>query len=125
MKTVDLSKYKNWYGPRMSLRWMLWFFADALFLQNPFNPFNSLRVFILRLFGARIGRGVIVKPRVHVKFPWQLNVGDYSWIGEQTWIDNHVTVDIGRNVCISQNALLLTGTVLAKGFMYPTKHEQT
>ena len=64
---------------------------------------------LLRMFGARIGSGVVVKPRVTIKYPWKLAVGDHSWIGEQVWIDNLDQVTIGAHVCISQGALLLCG----------------
>jgi putative colanic acid biosynthesis acetyltransferase WcaF len=64
---------------------------------------------LLRLFGAKIGKGVNIKPRVHVKYPWNLNIGEFTWIGEDVWIDNLVKVDIGSNVCLSQGAMLLTG----------------
>lgn len=64
---------------------------------------------MLRLFGARVGQGVLIKPSVRIKFPWKLTVGDYAWIGEDVWIDNLVMVSIGNNVCISQGALLLCG----------------
>jgi putative colanic acid biosynthesis acetyltransferase WcaF len=72
-------------------------------------PFSSPRVKLLRVFGARIGHGVIVRPGVRVKNPWALAVGDYSMIGEEAWIDNLVPVTIGANVCISQGAYLCTG----------------
>ncbi len=61
------------------------------------------------MFGAQIGKGVIIKPYVSVKFPWRLKVGDHCWIGEHVWIDNLADVTIGDHVCISQGALLLTG----------------
>ena len=64
---------------------------------------------MLRLFGARIGKSVYVKPGVRVKFPWFLTVGDYCWIGEDAWIDNLAEVRIGANVCVSQGAYLCTG----------------
>lgn len=73
------------------------------------NPFNALRVGALRLFGARIGAGVIVKPGVKVKFPWRLAVGEHSWIGEDAWIDNLAQVTIGAHSCLSQGAYLCTG----------------
>lgn len=64
---------------------------------------------MLRLFGARIGKGVVIKPRVNVKYPWNLSIGEYTWLGENVWIDNLGKVSIGSNCCISQGALLLCG----------------
>jgi putative colanic acid biosynthesis acetyltransferase WcaF len=64
---------------------------------------------LLRLFGAKIGENVVVKPHVHIKYPWNLSIGDNSWIGEYVWIDNLDKVEIGSNVCISQGALILSG----------------
>lgn len=86
-----------------------WFIINILFFINPFNPFSSFKIAILRIFGAKIGRGVVIKPSVNIKYPWLLEIGDYSWIGENVWIDNLVPVKIGANVCISQGAMLLTG----------------
>jgi putative colanic acid biosynthesis acetyltransferase WcaF len=64
---------------------------------------------VLRTFGAKIGRGVNIKPGVNVKYPWNLEIGNYAWIGENVWIDNLGKVTIGNNVCISQGAMLLCG----------------
>ncbi len=91
------------------LKTVLWYFVNALFVRVSWNPFMGIKVFLLRLFGARIGRGLIIKNNVTVKFPWKLVVGDDCWIGENVWIDNLDRVTIGSNVCISQGAMLLTG----------------
>jgi putative colanic acid biosynthesis acetyltransferase WcaF len=68
-----------------------------------------MKIFLLRIFGARIGKGVVIKPNVNVKYPWALEVGDYTWIGENVWIDNLVMVKIGKNCCLSQGSYILTG----------------
>ena len=79
--------------------------------RDPLGPAGSrLRITILRIFGARIGSGVVIKPHVKVKFPWRLTVGANSWIGEGVWIDNLAEVKIGCNACISQGAYLCTGS---------------
>jgi putative colanic acid biosynthesis acetyltransferase WcaF len=83
-------------------------FEGVLF--NSWLPGSAWRVGILRLFGASIGRGVVIKPHVRVKFPWKLKIGDHSWIGESVWIDNLAEVSIGSNCCISQGAYLCTGS---------------
>lgn len=61
------------------------------------------------MFGAKVGKNVLIKPFVNIKYPWFLTIGDFVWIGENVWIDNLTNVVIGSNVCLSQGALLLTG----------------
>jgi len=111
METTDLSRYDNtWYRPGRNLFVRgLWYLTNVLVLMNPLNPFSGIRKMFLRLFGAKIGKGVCIKPGVNVKYPWRLTVGSYTWIGENAWIDNLDEVHIGQHVCISQGALLLCG----------------
>jgi putative colanic acid biosynthesis acetyltransferase WcaF len=108
---VRLSEFDNsWYDPgRNDLVRVLWLLVSALFVQSALQPSSAIRVKLLRLFGARIGEGVVIKPRVQVKYPWRLEVGDHVWIGEGAWIDNLANVTIDSNVCISQEVYLLTG----------------
>ncbi len=109
MKT-NLSKYQNkWYRPGHPLRRIFWLLISILIFQNSAFPFYGLKRFLLKLFGAKIGQGVIIKPYVSIKYPWFLKIGDYTWIGERVWIDNLALVSIGNNVCLSQGAFLLTG----------------
>jgi len=86
-----------------------WFFIHALFIHSSFMPLMGIKRFWLRLFGAKIAKGLIIKPSVTIKFPWKLTIGDHVWLGEHCWIDNLDEVRIGNNVCISQGAMLLTG----------------
>jgi putative colanic acid biosynthesis acetyltransferase WcaF len=83
--------------------------VEALIMLNPIVTPYALKRWILRQFGARIGRGVLIKPDVHVKYPWHLEIGDNAWIGERVWIDNFVRVRIGANAVVSQGAYLCTG----------------
>lgn len=109
MKT-DLSSYNNnWFKPGSRLKRLLWYFTNELFLKNSFNPSSGLKVFVLKLFGAKIGEGVIIKPGVNIKYPWKLSIGSHCWIGENVWIDNLDNVIINNHVCISQGAFLLCG----------------
>lgn len=107
---TDLSRYsgKDYY-PGNFIKRGLWYSVNCLFFDTKL-PFPSfLKVELLRFFGAKIGKKVVIKPCVNIKYPWLLKIGDYSWIGENVWIDNLAKVTIGNNVCISQGALLLTG----------------
>jgi putative colanic acid biosynthesis acetyltransferase WcaF len=106
----DLSLFNNsWYNPGNRIKIIGWYFINVLFFINPLNPFSGLKRFLLRLFGCQIGKNVLIKPCVNIKYPWLLEIGDNVWIGEKVWIDNLAKVTIGNNVCISQEAMLLCG----------------
>lgn len=107
---LDLSLFKNnEYQPGSSSKRLAWYVANRLFLNTNILFPSRIKCLILKLFGAKVGKGVVIKPKVTIKYPWFLSIGDHSWIGENVWIDNLVKVEIGSNVCISQGAMLLTG----------------
>ncbi len=87
----------------------LWLVVEALVLLNPLVVSYRLKRAVLRLFGASIGEGVLIKPGLHVKYPWRLTVGDHCWLGERAWIDNMEDVVLGSDVVVSQGAYLCTG----------------
>lgn len=108
---VDLSKYNNdWYSIGASkVTLIFWFFFKILIFMNPLFPFMGIKVMLLRMFGAKVGKGLVIKTSVNIKFPWHLIIGDHVWIGERVWIENQSTVVIGNNVCLSQGATFMTG----------------
>ncbi len=108
---VDLSTFRNPSFDRGAPRWkeFCWMMASALFFRHPLSIWNGAKIWWLRRFGAKIGKGVLIKPQVQIKFPWKLRIGDHAWIGENVWIDNLAPVDIGSHVCISQGAYIFTG----------------
>ena len=110
-KRVDNSVYRTTIDIGASrAKQTVWYFINIIFFKNSFNILSSLKVSLLRLFGARLGRGVVIKPSVNIKYPWKLRVGDHTWIGEDVWIDNLSDIVIGSNVTLSQGCLLLTGS---------------
>ncbi|MBN9379465.1 MAG: WcaF family extracellular polysaccharide biosynthesis acetyltransferase [Chitinophagaceae bacterium] len=110
-RQVDNASYRTTIDIGASRgRQIIWYFVNIIFFKNSFNIFSALKVRLLKWFGAELGKGVVIKPSVNIKFPWKLKVGDHSWIGEEVWIDNLSDVTIGSNVTLSQGSLLLTGT---------------
>lgn len=109
--SVELAAFDNsWYQcGRSRLMQALWFFLGLPILRSALLPSSGIRCALLRLFGAQVGTGVVIKPGVRVKYPWLLSVEADSWLGEDCWIDNLAPVFIGRNVCLSQGTYLCTG----------------
>lgn len=106
---IELEKYKSNYKHSNIIIRLSWIILSVIFFENKLPIPSKIKVIILNLFGASISDGVVIKPNVKIKYPWNLTVGNYSWIGEYVWIDNLAKVDIGSNCCISQGAYLLTG----------------
>lgn len=109
---MDLSSYDNSDFSRGAPIWKeaLWTLARGLFFQTLLPWPSAWRVILLRAFGARVGRGVVVRANVRVSFPWRLVIGDHVWIGEDAGILSLADVIIESNVCISQRVYLCTGS---------------
>ena len=86
-----------------------WVAVDRLIFRRVWCP-SSVRVAILRFFGATVGGGVRVRHDVRIHWPWKLTIGENSWIGAEAWLLNLEPITIGRNVCVSQAVLLCTGS---------------
>lgn len=87
----------------------LWYLTKTLIFLSAVPYPSSLKTFLLRLFGATIGKSVVIKPRVNIHFPWKLVIGDFVWLGEEAFILNFEEVRIGSNASISQRAFLCGG----------------
>lgn len=109
---VDLSSFTAGdYHPGRSLPVrLLWWFTSLLLLESGWFLVTSAKPTILRWFGAKIGRGVVIKPHVRIKHPWMLEIGDHCWVGQGSWWDNLAPVRVGDHVCVSQGVYFCTGS---------------
>lgn len=107
----DLSRFSGeGYDKGRSGLWQVaWLVVDSVFFKRWWMPAPA-RATILRMFGAEIGQGVLIRHDVTIHWPWKLAIGDHSWIGVGAWILNLEHVRIGSNTCISQDVLLCTGS---------------
>lgn len=107
----DLSRFKvpsHFRGKGLIYTQLWWFVQGSLFKFSP-KFMYGFRCFLLRLFGATIGRRVLIRPSAIVTYPWKLTVGDNSWIGDDAVIYNLGQIDIGSNVAIAHRVYLCTG----------------
>ncbi len=111
MNKVKLDQYNNdHYQSGSKVKKLFWYFTNMFFFKTMLPFPSSMKVSLLKVFGAKVGQGVVIKPDVNIKYPWFLEIGDACWIGEGVWIDNLATVKIGSDVVLSQGAYLLTGS---------------
>tara|TARA_B100000767_G_scaffold46687_1_gene41401 strand:- start:2610 stop:3161 length:552 start_codon:yes stop_codon:yes gene_type:complete len=100
---------KNFRGRNPIIVQFWWLIQGTLFRMSP-QFMYGFRRFLLRLFGAKIGKKVIIRPSVKITYPWKLRIGDYSWIGDQVDLYTLGNIIIGKNVVISQKSYLCTGS---------------
>ena len=110
---LDLGRFRRpLIEGNRGLAWRVaWYLVNALLFQGAILGLipSSMKAMILRAFGAKVGSGFVCKPRVTIKYPWFLEIGDNVWLGEMVWIDDLCRVTIGSNVCISQGTYIFTG----------------
>ena len=107
---MNLETFNNdWYEKGSLFKRVLWYTVNSIVFNSYLIPSSSVKCFLLKIFGAKVGKKVVVKPKINIKYPWNITIGNNVWIGEEVWIDSLGKVTIGNNVCISQGAYLLTG----------------
>ena len=88
----------------------LWWLVQSILFRTSPQFLYGWRNFLLRLFGAKIGKKVIIRPSVKITYPWKLSIGNYSWIGDGVDLYTLGEIDIGNHVVISQRSYLCSGS---------------
>lgn len=87
-----------------------WQFVQAtIFAWSP-QPAYAWRRWLLRLFGAKVGKGALVRQSARVTYPWNVTFGDNCWIGDHTEIYSVAPISIGANTVVSQRSYICAGT---------------
>jgi len=109
---VQLSRFDNSDFDRGAsrIKEAAWILCKALFFLPPHPLPSAFRVFWLRLFGATIGAGTVIRSGVNITFPWRFSAGNHVWIGEGVLILSMASVTLGSDVCLSQRSFLCTGS---------------
>lgn len=108
----DLSRFHLSASERGRPTWFifLWMFVQATAWAWSPRPLYGWRRWLARAFGAKVGRGVLIRPTARITYPWNFTIGDYSWIGDDSVMYSLGRITIGSNVAIAHNVYLSTGT---------------
>jgi putative colanic acid biosynthesis acetyltransferase WcaF len=108
----DLSRFSMPNNFRGKPGWyvQLWWIVQAILFHPSPQVMYGWRRFLLRSFGATIGKGVIIRPSAQITYPWKLTIGEYSWIGDEVVLYTLGDIIIGKNAVISQRSYLCTGS---------------
>lgn len=112
MQVQDLSRFRmppGFRGRSAVVVQLWWLLQGTLFAWSPQFMFGWRR-WLLRLFGAKIGKGVLIRPTVRITYPWKLTIGDHSWVGDFAEIYTLGPIEIGRHAVVSQYCYLCTGS---------------
>ncbi len=82
-----------------------WIIQGTLFALSPQFMFGWRR-WLLKLFGAKVGQGVLVRPSVKTTYPWKVTIGDFAWIGDDVVLYSLGEIEIGANAVVSQRSYL-------------------
>lgn len=100
---------KGFRGRNKFIVQLWWMVQATLFAWSPQFMYGWRRM-LLRLFGAKIGKEVIIRSSVTITYPWKVSIGDYSWVGDNAVLYSLGNIDIGKNVVVSQRSYLCTGS---------------
>jgi len=108
----DLSLFRMPENFRGKPGWyvQLWWITEGLLFRTSPQILYGWRRFLLRLFGAKIGKGVIIRPTAKITYPWKVQIGDHSWIGDDVVLYSLGNIFIGNNTVISQRSYICTGS---------------
>jgi putative colanic acid biosynthesis acetyltransferase WcaF len=107
---LDLSSYSSHFPLRLMVMRVVWGMTWwLLFRPTPRIAFGWRRL-ILRLFGAKIGRGARVYPNTWIWAPWNLRIGDWACLGPEVDCYSVAQVTLGDHATVSQRASLCTAS---------------
>jgi putative colanic acid biosynthesis acetyltransferase WcaF len=107
---LDTFKVPSFFRGRPAWFVQLWWIVDTIFFRTSPQFMYGWRRFLLRLFGAKIGKKVIIRPSAIITYPWNIEIGDFSWIGDYCTLYSLGKINIGKNSVVSQKCYVNTGS---------------
>jgi putative colanic acid biosynthesis acetyltransferase WcaF len=107
----NLSKFTMPRGFRGRSAWQVqlwWLVQSTLFRWSPQVAY-PFRAWLLRLFGARVGRNTVIRPSVQITYPWKVSLADRVWLGDEVVLYSLGEITIGHDSVISQRSYICAG----------------
>ena len=109
---VDLAQYHQpgYDAGGSKIKMLIWWLVQAIAFPLTLHTAHGIRCTLLRLFGAKIGKSVVIRPTARFTYPWNIEIGDYSWVGDDAVLYSLAPIKLGRHCVISQKSYLCTGS---------------
>ncbi|RQS69237.1 colanic acid biosynthesis acetyltransferase WcaF [Burkholderia sp. Bp8963] len=123
----DLSRFRMPIGFRGRPAWLvqLWWLVETILFRPSPQILYGWRRMLLRLFGARVGKGVIVRPTAHITYPWKVSIGNFSWIGDHVTLYSLGPIEIGEHSVLSQHSYICAGDHDYRAIDFPIRGHLT
>ena len=103
--------FKEPFSKSNKLKRMLWSIVWTIFARPfPRSMASRWKVFLLRIFGAKIHSTCIVYSSANISMPWNLVMEEHSCIANNVVIENSSIITMGSYSLISQYSYLCTAT---------------
>ncbi|MDA9405942.1 WcaF family extracellular polysaccharide biosynthesis acetyltransferase [Bradyrhizobium sp. CCBAU 45384] len=116
---LSRSKVPPGFRGRSGMTVLLWqVVQQTLFAWSP-QPAYGWRRWLLRIFGAEVGQGVLVRPTARVTYPWKVKLGNHCWIGDHAELYSLGPIAVGESAVVSQRSYLCAATHDYKNINFP------
>ena len=108
---MELNRYdQSWFDRgRPAAVVMLWHTISRTLYRLPIHNAHGFRAALLRLFGAKVGQGVMLRPTSEVTYPWKVVIGDNTWLDDEVVLYSLGEITIGSNCVLSRRTFISTG----------------
>jgi putative colanic acid biosynthesis acetyltransferase WcaF len=109
-RPINLEGYSSRFSAGNRVGRLLWGCVQAVLFRPSPTPLYFWRNFLLRCFGASIGKGAHVYPSAKVWAPWNLQMGEHSCLASDVDCYCVAPVDLGDHATVSQYSYLCAAT---------------
>ena len=106
---------------RSALMVQLWWLVQATLFRGSPQVCYGFRRWLLRRFGAHIGKGVIVRPSATLTYPWRIRIGDHSWIGDDVVIYSFAEITIGKMSSSRRRIICVPELTITVAKIFPSR----